>query len=176
MGVFFSIFEASFPDGHLLLKFFRTVTLRVCWVHLDFSWFWFKATCLSPSWRSLNFWRGHLNISKKSRWITWQMTFSSNNFCFDTNDEKLSLIHQSNGLRGFVLRHGLFGLGSPGGGEMSRHIPPRIQRMDTKKSWPYLNLEISKRIHKQIPRPFWFLGIYSWNFRWKWYIYPNIGE
>ena len=130
MGVIFSIFEASFPDGHRLLKFFLTVTLRVCWVHWYFSWFWFKATCLSPCWRSLNLWRGHLAISKKVTLNHLADDVLFQQFCFDTNDKKLSLIHQSNGLRGFVLRHG-FLVWDHGRG-ISRLYRPWIKCMDTK--------------------------------------------
>ena len=36
----------------------------------SFSWRFF-VTLLSPSWRSLNLWKGHLTIPKRSLWITW---------------------------------------------------------------------------------------------------------
>ena len=32
---------------------------------------WFKVTLLSPIWRSLSHWKGHLTIPKGSLWITW---------------------------------------------------------------------------------------------------------
>ena len=32
---------------------------------------WFKMTFLSPSWRSLNLWKGHLSIPKRSQRIGW---------------------------------------------------------------------------------------------------------
>ncbi len=39
---------------------------------------WFKVTFLSPSWRSLSLWRGHLTIAKRSqriaRWLFWCCT------------------------------------------------------------------------------------------------------
>lgn len=95
MGLFFSLFEASFPDGHLLLNFFLTVTLRVCWVHLTFE--------------------GSLNHLKK---VT--LNHLADDFLFQQflcqDDEKLSLIHQSNGLRGFVLRHAFLVWDHGGGG------------------------------------------------------------
>ena len=35
---------------------------------------WFKVTFLSPTWRSLNPWKGHLAIPKKSHRIAWGLT------------------------------------------------------------------------------------------------------
>ena len=48
---------------------------------LSFSWFfdresrWYKVTFSFPSWRSLNFWKGHLTIPKRSPRIARYMVF-----------------------------------------------------------------------------------------------------
>ena len=40
------------------------------------SWRFF-ATLFSPSWRSLNLWKGHLTIPERSLWITWLVKYYS---------------------------------------------------------------------------------------------------
>ena len=40
---------------------------------------WFKVTFSSPSWRSLNLWKGHLTIPKRSLWITRLWWFHEKN-------------------------------------------------------------------------------------------------
>ena len=56
---------------HLIFKPTNWTYKVLTKVKLKISSRWFFVTFLSPIWRSLNLWRGHLTISKRSQRITW---------------------------------------------------------------------------------------------------------
>ena len=59
------------PSNQKFLGGFHVFFFKKCFAR------WFKVTPLSPSWRSLNLWKGHLTIPKRSHWITWSVIFSN---------------------------------------------------------------------------------------------------
>ena len=66
-----SVYDVFWREGVL----YHTSTAIVERIYL-----WFKMTFWFPSWRSLNLWKGHLNIPKRSQRIA-RMTMSRHFFC-----------------------------------------------------------------------------------------------